>query len=258
MDQRNQQFRTFCTAVDPNTNTLRKIVINQVTQARYTSLSGLPSAEDLSDPSLCPIKPPRRLLYNMQQNNERLNDDWADTIKQIASHQDRQAFTRLFAHFGPKIKAYALALNSQHTTPEMADELVQEVMIKVWQKAGYFNADKANASTWIFAIARNCRIDYLRKMKRISSPLNSDDLWPVFEEPDPVSLLELEKSSLQIQNVVSTLPPEQIAILKEVYIEGKTHAEVSKQSGLPLGTVKSRLRLAMERLRSTITTPEQD
>jgi RNA polymerase sigma-70 factor (ECF subfamily) len=122
-------------------------------------------------------------------------------------------------------------------------------MVKVWEKAKFFKPEKANVSTWVFAIARNCRIDYLRKMKRITSPLTADDLWPVFEEPEPEDLTDLAKSGQQIEKIVDNLPAEQVEILREVYIEGKTHAEVSKQTGLPLGTVKSRLRLAMEKLR---------
>ena len=190
----------------------------------------------------------------MQQNNDRPADEWADTLESIASHQDREAFTQLFQHFAPKIKAYALALNSVYSSPEMADELVQDVMVKIWEKARYFKREKAHASTWIFAIARNCRIDYLRKLKRINSPLTTDDLWPVFEAPDPISQLDLERGGDAVQLVVNDLPAEQVDILREIYIEGKTHAEVSELSGLPLGTVKSRLRLAMDKLRSNLAT----
>lgn len=194
-------------------------------------------------------------VITMQQDNETLSDEWASKIQAIAASQDRGAFTALFQHFAPKIKAYGLALNSAYTSPEMADELVQDVMVKIWEKATYFNSEKAQASTWIFAIARNCRIDYLRKLNRINSPLTTDDLWPWYEEPDPVALVDLHKSSTEIQHIVNTLPAEQVTILREVYIEGKTHAEVSNQTGLPLGTVKSRLRLAMDKLRSTLVTP---
>lgn len=193
-------------------------------------------------------------VNNMQAENKTPIDEWASKIQAVAANQDRKAFTDLFKHFAPKIKAYGLALNSAYTSPEMADELVQDVMVKIWEKAKYFNSDKAQASTWIFAIARNCRIDYLRKLKRVNSPLTTDDLWPWHEEPDPVILVDLQKSSNDIQAVVNTLPVEQVTILREVYIEGKTHAEVSNQTGLPLGTVKSRLRLAMDKLRSTIVT----
>ncbi len=186
---------------------------------------------------------------SMDQKPEKPKDEWAALMLRIAQHRDEEAFSQIFSHFGPKIKAYGLSLNSMHTSPEMADELVQEVMIKVWEKARYFKPEKANVSTWVFAIARNCRIDYLRKMKRITSPLTADDLWPVFEEPVPEDLADLDKSGQQIEKIVDNLPTEQVAILREVYIEGKTHAEVARQTGLPLGTVKSRLRLAMEKLR---------
>ncbi len=188
----------------------------------------------------------------MQQDNVTPGDDWAEKIQAIATSQDREAFTDLFKHFAPKIKAYGLALNSAYTSPEMADELVQDVMAKIWQKSKYFNREKAQPSTWIFAIARNCRIDYLRKLKRINSPLTTDDLWPWHEEPDLASLIDLERGSNAIETIINTLPAEQVSILREVYIEGKTHAEVATQTGLPLGTVKSRLRLAMEKLRSNM------
>lgn len=185
------------------------------------------------------------------------HDEWADAMLRVAQHHDEAAFSDLFSHFGPKVKAYGMSLNSIHTSPEMADELVQEVMIKVWEKAKYFKPEKANVSTWIFAIARNCRIDYLRKMKRISSPLSADDLWPTFEEPAPETLTDLAHGSVQIERIVDSLPGEQVAILRDVYIEGKTHAEVARESGLPLGTVKSRLRLAMEKLKNHLATDEQ-
>ncbi len=187
-------------------------------------------------------------------------DDWAATLQRVAKHQDKAAFTRLFRHFAPRIKAYGIALSSIHTSPEMADELVQEVMIKVWQKAPYFDSAKANASTWIFAIARNCRIDYLRKMKRTEYPLRVEDLWPISEDLDPFTTLHYLRSEQDIQSVVNDMPKEQAVILREIYVEGKTHSEVAAQSGLPLGTVKSRIRLAIDKLRNALGTnePEND
>ncbi len=186
----------------------------------------------------------------MPEKQQAVKDEWAPLLAKVAENQDRQAFTRLFAHFGPKIKAYGMSLNSMYTSVEMADELVQEVMIKVWEKARYFKPEKASASTWIFAIARNCRIDYLRKMKRIDSPLRVEDLWPVSEEPDPITTLNQSRNEQSIQSVVNTLPREQASILRAIYVEGKTHSEVASQNNLPLGTVKSRVRLAIEKLRT--------
>ena len=131
----------------------------------------------------------------------------------------------------------------------MADELVQDVMIKVWTKAEYFNSDKASVSTWIFTIARNCRTDYLRKLKRTETPLVADDLWPMAEEEAPFASLEQRRIEKNIHHALTLLPPEQAEALKQIYISGKTHAEVASALGLPLGTVKSRVRLAIAKLR---------
>lgn len=193
-----------------------------------------------------------RCLLPMQ--TEKPKDEWAGLMLDVAQNRNQESFSAIFDYFAPRVKSYGMALNSQHTSPEMADELVQEVMIKVWEKAKYFKPEKANVSTWIFAIARNCRIDYLRKMKRISSPLSADDLWSVYEEPEPEHLVDIDHSGAQIEKIVDGLPAEQVAILREVYINGKTHAEVSQQTGVPLGTVKSRLRLAMEKLKHNLAT----
>jgi len=178
-------------------------------------------------------------------------DEWAPVLALVAE-QDRTAFNKLFRHFGPRLKAYGLALNSMHTSPEMAEELVQEVMIKVWQKARYYSSEKANVSTWIFAIARNCRIDYLRKMKRTEGPLNVEDLWPIYEEPDPASTLTQLRNEDIVKDAVGELPPEQASILRQIYVEGKTHSEVATNNNLPLGTVKSRVRLAINKLKVSL------
>ena len=117
-------------------------------------------------------------------------DDWAHILKRIADSRDREAFARLFAHFGPKIKSYILMLRSEYTSNEMAEELVQEAMLKIWLKAKYFDPNKASAGTWIFTIARNCRTDFLRKVARTETPLTADDLWPMAEEEGPYTSLQ--------------------------------------------------------------------
>lgn len=180
-------------------------------------------------------------------------DEWANTIEAIAQTQDRAAFTRLFRHFGPKIKAFGMSLNSGYTSEAMADELVQDVMIKVWMKAGSFNSSKASANTWIFTIARNCRIDFLRKMKRIDSPLRAEDLWPVTEDPEPIAVLMQSRDQKEVNEALTTLAPEQREVLREIYMKGKTHSEISQETGIPLGTVKSRVRLALNKMRKTMT-----
>ncbi len=197
----------------------------------------------------------RQQMKSMQQSDnngargERAPDEWATTLEAIAHSQDRAAYTRLFKHFGPKIKAFGMSLNSGYTSEAMADELVQDVMVKVWLKAGSFNSSKASASTWIFTIARNCRIDFLRKMKRIDSPLRAEDLWPVAEEPEPIEVLVQGRDAEQVAQAINVLSVEQRDVLQEIYMKGKTHSEVAEETGLPLGTVKSRVRLAMNKMR---------
>ncbi|MDG2078507.1 MAG: sigma-70 family RNA polymerase sigma factor [Pseudomonadales bacterium] len=191
----------------------------------------------------------RSSMYQSEVKERLAHDEWAAVMHKIASDQDRKAFEKLFAHFSPKIKSFCMMLRSQHTSPQMADELVQDVMIKVWTKAQYFNSDKASVSTWIFTIARNCRTDYLRKLKRTETPLVADDLWPMAEEEAPFASLEQRRIEKNIHHALTLLPPEQAEALKQIYISGKTHAEVASALGLPLGTVKSRVRLAIAKLR---------
>ena len=179
-------------------------------------------------------------------------DEWSPLLKIIARDRDRKAFARLFDHFAPKIKSYGMMLKSQHTSAQMAEELVQDVMIKVWLKAHCFDSEKASASTWIFTIARNCRTDFIRKANRINTSLTADDLWPMAEEEEPFTSLHQRRIEKNIHSAVAQLPAEQADVLKRIYIEGKSHSEVSAATGLPLGTVKSRVRLAVSKLRTLL------
>jgi RNA polymerase sigma factor (sigma-70 family) len=174
------------------------------------------------------------------------DDEWSQCLQQVAATQDREAFSRLFTHFAPLIKAFAhsgSAMASAH-----ADELVQEVMIKVWQKASGFNPHKAAASTWIYTIARNCRTDMFRRLQKFDTPLNADDIWPDEVEEAPLVAVQQRRDAERIKAMMNELPHEQAQILAKVYMEGKSHSEVAEELDLPLGTVKSRVRLAMQKL----------
>jgi RNA polymerase sigma-70 factor (ECF subfamily) len=173
-------------------------------------------------------------------------DEWSECLTLIAQHEDRAAFTRLFRHFAPLMKAFALSgstLSANH-----ADELVQEVMLKVWQKAGAFNADKAAASTWIYTIARNCRTDLYRRLQKFDTPLSAEDVSESQDSEEAFMLLHQKRSRDRIRTLIKDLPPEQAHILTKVYMAGKTHSEVAADLDLPLGTVKSRVRLALQKL----------
>ncbi len=184
----------------------------------------------------------------MHVKSER-NDDWSSLLSEVGSNRDRAAFIRLFKHFAPLIKGYSLSKTPRDMGVENSDELVQEVMLKVWQKAPYFDSRKAAASTWIYTIARNCRIDLLRRgAKHQNTGLEADDVWQPDEDNEPYSLLQHSRDHDSIKSCFRQLPVEQSHILTKVYMEGKSHSEVASELDLPLGTVKSRVRLALKKL----------
>jgi RNA polymerase sigma factor (sigma-70 family) len=144
------------------------------------------------------------------------------------------------------VKAYALSGST--LASNQADELVQDVMLKVWQKAGDFNADKAAASTWIYTIARNCRTDLYRRIQKFNTPLSAADVSSTQESEEAFVVLHQKRSRDRIQRLIKALPSDQAQILAKVYMEGKSHTEASEELELPLGTVKSRIRLALQKL----------
>lgn len=129
-----------------------------------------------------------------------------------------------------------------------ADELVQEVMLKVWQKAGAFNPEKAAASTWVYTIARNCRTDMYRRLQKFDTALRAEDLSVDEEGEEAFVTLHQKRNEDKIRGLIKELPLDQAQILTKVYMEGKSHSEVAGELDLPLGTVKSRVRLAMQKL----------
>ena len=178
--------------------------------------------------------------------SSRRTDEWSECLALMAEKEDRAAFTRLFRHFAPLIKAFALSGSNMSATH--ADELVQETMLKVWQKAGAFNPEKAAASTWVYTIARNCRTDMFRRLQKFDTPLAADDVIPEQESEEPFSQLQSRRSRDRVREMMKELPPDQAQILAKVYMEGKSHAEAAGELDLPLGTVKSRVRLALQKL----------
>lgn len=162
----------------------------------------------------------------------------------VAQRQDREAFAELFGYFAPRIKSF---LMKGGASPDQADELAQETMIAVWQKARSFDPAKASASTWIFTIARNKRIDALRKTPR--PEMDAEDLDLADEAPSASEAMTQAQETDIMAQAIKTLPPEQADLLYKSFFEDKTHADIAKETKLPLGTVKSRIRLALERLR---------
>jgi len=183
------------------------------------------------------------------KSTEKRDDKWSVLLVEVGASQNRGAFAQLFSHFAPLLKSFAQASRQEGWFPGLAEDLVQEVMIKVWQKAGGYNPQKASATTWIYTVARNCRIDMLRrKCNTQHLPLENEDYWHEPDEETPVSLLRQKRTEEHIKASLGQLPREQDEILRKVYLEGKSHAEASQELGLPLGTVKSRVRLGLQKL----------
>lgn len=172
----------------------------------------------------------------------------ADCIEQIASVKSRPAFAEIFEHFAPRIKSYLMRLGSDASS---AEEIMQEVMLNVWRKAEQYDRRQASVSTWIFRIARNRRIDTLRRTNKPELDAADPMLQPAeTEQPDiTVNRAQLE---VKVRAVIETLPEEQLILLKAAFYEGLSHSEIAKTYGLPLGTVKSRIRLAFMRLRGSL------
>tara|TARA_R110002073_G_scaffold5617_11_gene34474 strand:- start:261 stop:941 length:681 start_codon:yes stop_codon:yes gene_type:complete len=173
-------------------------------------------------------------------------DEWSDLLIRVGADQDREAYTRLFHHYAPLLKGFLMkGSNIRH---EQAEELAQETMIKVWRRADSFNRQKSSASTWIYTIARNCRIDWIRREMRRQRNVHVDDLYePGDDNPSQVSLVQVRNKRI-VRDSIDSLPQEQKEVISKIYFEGRTHSEVSEELSLPLGTVKSRIRLALKRL----------
>ena len=183
---------------------------------------------------------------SLSQYVGRRTDEWSECVVLIGEKQDRAAFTRFFRHFAPLIKAFALSGSTMSAIH--ADELVQEVMLKVWQKAAGFNPDKAAASTWVYTIARNCRTDMFRRLQKFDTPLAAEDLQFDDVDEEPFAVLHSRRGAERVRELMGDLPPDQAQILGKVYMEGKSHSEAAAELDLPLGTVKSRVRLAIQKL----------
>ncbi len=169
-------------------------------------------------------------------------------IRAVAGNRDKQAFIDLFEYYAPRIKSFFL---KGGLSTDVADELAQETMLAIWTKADSFDPAKAALSTWIYTIARNKRIDYFRKTGRPEPDTNDPLMTPhTFTSPDDA--LSREENIQAVQEVLKELPKEQASIIQQAFFEDKTHAAIAQETGLPLGTVKSRIRLAMERLRHAL------
>jgi len=169
-------------------------------------------------------------------------------IERVARSADRAAFAELFRLFAPRLKSY---LMRQGCDFALAEELMQETMVIVWRRAASFDRRRAGAATWLFTIARNKRIDALRRQPRPEIDLGDPALTPDPEPSAEQPLLARERDR-RLAQALATLPEEQAAVIRLAYFQDRAQSEIAAETRLPLGTVKSRLRLALARLRRAL------
>ena len=189
----------------------------------------------------------------MPSDNEAASDrvQWGSLVSAIAKRRDRAAFAALFEFFAPRIKAFMLRSGA---TEARAEELAQETMLAVWRKAALFDPASAGASAWIFTIARNLRIDAYRRERR-GGMIETSDVeieFQIDDSPQPDALLATTQSEERVRFALTKLSDDQMRVVELSFFEEKAHAEIAQILGIPLGTVKSRLRLALNRLRNLL------
>lgn len=174
--------------------------------------------------------------------------DERELMRAIARERDRAAFACLFDRYAPKVKAFLLrgGLDSA-----VSEELVQDIMLTLWRRADTYDPSQAGVATWIYAIARNRRIDYFRRTRDLGA-----EATEISEEGDPEAasdrIIERRQEHDRLRAALADLPAEQADVLRRAFFEHKSHSEIAKECSLPLGTIKSRIRLAMVHLRRAL------
>lgn len=178
---------------------------------------------------------------------------WGDELTLVALKRDKAAYAALFNYFAPRLRAFGMRMFGNE---QQALEMVQDTLLNVWQKAHLYDASRGCVSTWIFTIARNVRFDMLRKKMSRKDDIFADDLWadgdyPTLED-EQTERWDIWIVAEKLAPHFDALPPGQRLVMEKVYLDELTHQQVAQELGLPLGTVKSRIRLALERLREAL------
>lgn len=180
--------------------------------------------------------------------NVEVRQHFAALAVAVARNRDQIAFCELFDFFAPRLKSFLMRQNADAAE---AEEVVQDVMVVLWQKAHLYNPEKSSLSTWLFRIARNRRIDVARRQHGGALDAHEPLLLPA-APPTPDDLIETEDRAQIVRIALAKLPPEQVTLIQMAFFFGQSHSEISAATGLPLGTVKSRIRLAFGKLRALL------
>lgn len=172
----------------------------------------------------------------------------AGHIRAVAACRDKAAFAALFRHYAPRVKGYLIR---QGCNAALAEDLAQEVMATVWRKADLYDPAKAEPSTWVFTIARNLRIDALRRERHPQVDLDEVPERPDDAPPADERIADGQRAIL-VRRAIAALPPDQAEVVRRAFFEDQVHTTIAEDLGLPLGTVKSRMRLAMAKIRAAL------
>jgi RNA polymerase sigma-70 factor (ECF subfamily) len=176
-------------------------------------------------------------------------DHWAMLVGQVATRRDRQAFTEIFDHFTPRLEAYLIRLGLD---PGGAEEIAQDVMVTLWRKADLFDPSKSSLATWLYRIARNRRIDLSRRDRTDYVDPQSPAIVEIADDGRIDTELDGQFRDDAVRSLITDLPAEQRDLVHLAFYEGLSHSQIAERTGVPLGTVKSRLRLAFSRLRRAL------
>jgi len=211
------------------------------------------SAMPLPGPALAGAEGLRKLMINPVPAKPTsaappADNRMAELVRAVAARRDRAAFAELFAFFAPRLKAFMMRGGAE---ADIAEELAQEAMIQVWRRAESFDPARAAASTWIYTIARNKRIDRLRRERRPA--MSEEEYAGALGEPERGdAAAERSEDECRLARSMAALPDDQALVVRMAFYDDKSHSDIAAELKLPLGTVKSRIRLALTRLRAII------
>lgn len=215
------------------------MLANLETAPRVDSAQALHTAQG-GKPQVRPLTGSRNVTAEVEISKRSL---WVSEMVRIRDHSDKTAFAALYGHFAPRVKGFLIKSGADAS---LAEECAQEVMATVWHKAHMFDPARASVATWIFTIARNRKIDALRKQRR---PEPEDLPWGPEADPDQADVMALQQDVEILGRAMADLPAPQRDLINKAYFGDLTHSEIAAETGLPLGTIKSRIRLALDRLR---------
>ena len=174
----------------------------------------------------------------------------AALVERVSANRDRSALTILVDHYGPRLKAWLVTRGEE---PQTAEDIVQDVFIQIWVKANSFDPEKASFSTWAYRITRNKWIDHRRKYDRIL-PTAPETMTDIVDEPQESADVAHSRNEAKraVREELALLPPEQKQMLQLAFFEGLSHGDIAARTGVPLGTVKSRIRLSLKKMQSNL------